>query len=46
VASGEALVIVMLHREMRSVSHRRTAMAIEAQDGGAFICRRRQFRLL
>jgi hypothetical protein len=33
VASGEALV--MLHQVMRSVSHRRTAMAIEmARDGG------------
>jgi len=47
VASGEALVMVMLHREMRSVSHRRTAMAIEmARDGGAFVRCRRQFRLL
>ena len=47
VASGEALVMVMLHREMRSVSHRCTAMAIEmARDGGAFIRRSRQFRLL
>jgi hypothetical protein len=37
VASGEALV--MLHWAMRSVLHRRTAMAIEiACDGGAFIC--------
>jgi hypothetical protein len=36
VASLEALV--MLHQEMRSVSHRRTAMAIEmARDGGAFV---------
>jgi hypothetical protein len=33
VASGEALD--MLHRAMHSVSHRRTAMAIEmARDGG------------
>jgi hypothetical protein len=33
VASGEALD--MLHRAMRSVLHRRTAMAIEmARDGG------------
>jgi len=32
---------------MRSVSHRRTAMAIEmARDGGAFVRRRRLFRLL
>ena len=45
VASGEALV--MLHRAMRSVSHRRTAMAIEmARNGGTFVCRRRLFRLL
>jgi hypothetical protein len=42
VASGEALVI--LHREMRYVLHRRTAMAIEmAHDGGAFVRRRRLF---
>jgi len=40
VASGEALV--MLHRAMRSVWHRRTAMAIElARDGGAFVRPRR-----
>ena len=40
VASGKALV--MLHRVMSSVLHRRTAMAIEiARDGGAFVrCRR------
>ena len=45
VASGEALV--MLHREMRSVSHRRTAMAIKMARGrGAFVRRRRLFRLL
>jgi hypothetical protein len=45
VASGEALV--MLHRAMRFILHRRTAMAIEmARDGGAFVCRRRLFRLL
>ena len=45
VASGEALV--MLHRAMRSVLHRRTAMAIEmARDGGTFVRRRRLFRLL
>jgi len=32
---------------MRSVLHRRTAMAIEmAQDGGKFVRRRRLFRLL
>jgi len=36
VASGEALV--MLHWEMRFISHQRTAMAIEmARDGGAFV---------
>jgi hypothetical protein len=45
VASGEALV--MLHWAMRSVSHRRTAMAIEmARDGGTFVRRRCLFRLL
>jgi hypothetical protein len=45
VASGEALI--MLHRAMRSIWHRRTAMAIEmARDGGAFVRRRRIFRLL
>ena len=45
VASGEALV--MLHRVMRSVLHRRTAVAIEmARDGGTFVRRRRLFRLL
>ena len=44
VASGEALV--MLHRVMRSVLHRRTDMAIEmVHRGGAFICRRRLLRL-
>ena len=37
----------LLNWEMRSVLHRRTAMAIEmAHDGGAFVCRRRLFRLL
>jgi hypothetical protein len=45
VASGEALV--MLHRAMRSVSHRRTAMAIKmARGGGTFVRHRRLFRLL
>ena len=45
VASDEALV--MLHRAMRSVWHRRTAMAIEmAHDGGTFVRRRRLFQLL
>ncbi len=45
VASGEALV--MLHWAMRSVPHRRTAMAIEmARDGGTFVRRRRIFRLM
>jgi hypothetical protein len=38
VASGE--VLVMLFWEMRSVLHRRTAMAIEiARNGGAFVRR-------
>ena len=42
VASGEALI--MLHWAMRSVLHRRTAMAIEiACDGGAFVCNRSLF---
>jgi hypothetical protein len=37
----------MLHRVMRSVLHRRTAMAIQmARNGGAFVRRRRLFRLL
>jgi hypothetical protein len=37
----------LLHRAMRSVFHRRTDMAIEmARIGGAFIRRRRLFRLL
>jgi hypothetical protein len=45
VASGEALV--MLHRAMRSVLHRRTAMAIKmARDGSTFVRHRRLFRLL
>jgi hypothetical protein len=45
VASGKALV--MLHWMMRSVLHRRTAMAIKmARNGGAFVRRRRLFRLL
>jgi 1,2-phenylacetyl-CoA epoxidase PaaB subunit len=36
----------LLHRAMRSVFHWRTAMAIEmARDGGAFVRRRRLFRL-
>ncbi len=40
-------VLDLLHWVMRYVSHRHTAMAIEiAHDGGAFICRRRLFRLL
>jgi len=45
VASGEALF--MLHREMRFVPHQHTTMAIEmASNGGAFVRRRRLFRLL
>jgi hypothetical protein len=45
VASGEALV--MLHRDMCFVLHRRTAMSIEmTHDGGAFVHRRRLFRVL
>jgi hypothetical protein len=44
MASGEAQV--MLHWAMRSLSHRRTAMAIEmARDGGVFVRRRRLFGL-
>jgi len=52
VAQWQSLVAFMkaldlLHRAMRSVSHRRTAMAIKiARDGGAFVRRRRLFRLL
>ena len=45
VASGKSLV--MLHQAMRFVPHRHTAMAIKmARDGGAFVRRRRLFRLL
>ena len=34
----------LINRAMRSVSHRRTAMAIKmAHDGGAFVRRRRLF---
>ncbi len=37
----------LLNREMRSVFHLRIAMVIKmARDGGAFVCRRRLFRLL
>jgi hypothetical protein len=36
----------LLHREMRSVFHWRTAMAIEmTRDEGAFVRHRRLFRL-
>ena len=39
-------VLDLLHRVMRYVSHRRTAMAIEMiRDGGAFVRRRCLFRL-
>jgi hypothetical protein len=42
VASSKALD--MLHRAVRSVLHRRTAMVIKiARNGGAFVHRRRQF---
>jgi hypothetical protein len=42
VASCEALV--MLYWAMRSVLHRRTAMAVEiSRNGGAFVRRRRLF---
>ena len=42
VASGEALVV--LHWEMCSILHRRTAMAIEmARDGGTYVRSRRLF---
>jgi hypothetical protein len=52
VARWQSLVAFMkaldlLHRAMRSVSHRHTDMAIEiSRNGGAFIRRRRLFRLL
>jgi hypothetical protein len=49
VARWQSLVAFMkaLDRAMRSVSHHRTAMAIEiASDGGAFVRCRRLFRLL
>jgi hypothetical protein len=37
----------LLNWEMRSVFHRRIAMSIEmVRDGGAYVCRRRLFRLL
>jgi hypothetical protein len=37
----------ILHQAMLVVLHRRTAMAIEmARNVGAFVCRRRLFRLL
>ena len=51
VARWQSLVAFMkaldlLHRAMRSVFHWRTAMAIEmTRDGGAFVRRRRLFRL-
>ena len=51
VAGWRSLVAFMkaldlLHRLMRSVWHRRTAMAIEmTRDGGAFVRRRGLFRL-
>jgi hypothetical protein len=45
VASGKALAV--LHWALRSVSNRRTVMAIEiACNGGAFVCCQRLFRLL
>ncbi len=45
VGSGEALV--MLHWAMRSVLHRRTAMAIKmAHGGGTFVRHHHLFRLL
>ncbi len=45
VASGEALV--MLHRAMHFISHRRTAVAIEmVHGGGTFVRRRHLFCLL
>ena len=41
------IALHLLHREMRAVSHHRTAMAIKiARDGGTFVCRRSLFRLL
>ena len=46
VASGKK-ALVMLHRAMRSVSHRRTATAIEmARDRGTFVRPRPLFRLM
>ena len=51
VAQWQSLVAFMkaldlLHWTMRSVFHWRTSMAIEmTRDGGAFVCRRRLFRL-
>jgi hypothetical protein len=52
LAQWQSLVAFMkaldlINRAMRSVSHRRTAMAIEmARNGGAFVRRRCLFRLL
>jgi hypothetical protein len=52
VARWQSLVAFMkaldlLNREMRSVFHRRIAIAIEmARDGGAFVRRRHLFQLL
>ena len=52
VARWRSLVAFMkaldlLNWEMRLVVHRRIAMSIEmARDGGAYVCRRRLFRLL
>ena len=41
------IALDLLHRAMRAVSHHRTAMAIEiASNRGAFVRRRRLFRLL
>jgi hypothetical protein len=41
------IALDLLNREMGSVLHRCTAIAIEmARDGGAFVRRRRLFRLL
>jgi hypothetical protein len=45
-SSGSGVALDMLHREMPHVSLQRLTMAIEmARNGGAFVRRRRLFRL-
>jgi hypothetical protein len=45
-SSGSGVALDMLHREMPHASLQRLTMAIEmARNGGAFVRRRRLFRL-